>query len=166
MINRPELVRRAKEYAVKSGLVIADSLGAGVHGSVFATKGHIEAIHSAVKVHTSESAFHRERNAYLRLKECGVSQICGCKIPSLLRYDNNLWVLEMTLVTPPFVLDFGDANLDRPHDFSDEVLADWEAQKKELFERRWPDVLKIIRYLEGFGIYILDVNPGNICFGE
>lgn len=166
MSGRPELLRRAQEYAFGKNLTLGDSLGSGIHGSVFAAQDQTEAVHSAIKVHLNEAAYQRERNAYLRLQENSVLDICECAVPRLLGYDNDLCVIEMTIVSPPFVLDFGDASLDRPHDFSEEVLTDWVAQKSELFEGHWPKVLEILRYLEGYGIHVLDVNPGNICFDD
>jgi hypothetical protein len=46
------------------------------------------------------------------------------------------------------------------------VLADWETEKKEQFGSRWPDVQAILGELEQYGIYVADVNPGNISFGD
>src|SRR6516225_8085263 len=66
-----------------------------------------------------------KRDVYLRLKENGIDTILGCHVPQLLRYDDGLWVVDMSVVTRPFVLDFAGAFLDKAPDFSDEVLADW-----------------------------------------
>jgi hypothetical protein len=56
--------------------------------------------------------------------------------------------------------------LDYAPEFSDEVLADWRADKVEQFGDRWPEVQAILRELESFGIYMEDVSPGNIAFEE
>jgi hypothetical protein len=69
----------------------------------------------------------------------------------------------MTVVTRPFILDFASASLDKPPDFSEEVLADWQAEKAEQFEQRWPEVQGILRSLESLGIFLIDVHPGNIA---
>ena len=74
------------------------------------------------------------------------------------------WVIEMEVVTRPFVLDFAGAYLDTPPDYPDEVLADWRTEKQEQFGDRWPDVEAILRSLEQFGIYVADVSPGNVAF--
>jgi hypothetical protein len=100
------------------------------------------------------------------LKKLGVTTIRGCRVPQMLGYDDNLWVLEITIVTRPFVLDFGGAYLDRPPDFSDDVWADWHAEKQEQFGTRWAEVQAILRFLEGYGVFMEDVNPGNISFGD
>ena len=108
--------------------------------------------------------YRRERDAYLRLQEHEVKSIRGCAVPELLRYDDVLWVLEMTVVTRPFVLDFAGAYLDFGPEFSEEVLADWHAEKQEQFERHWPEVQAILRELEGrYGIFLIDVTPNNIA---
>lgn len=117
MNGRSELLRRAKKYDLERNMNLGDSLGSGVHGSVFAAQDQTEAIHSAIKVHLNEAAYLRERNAYLRLHEKGVVDILGCAVPRLLRYDDDLWVIQLTIVSRPFVLDFGDASLDQPHNF-------------------------------------------------
>ena len=54
--------------------------------------------------------------------------------------------------------------LDRPPDYSAEVWADWEEMKSMAFEDNWPHVKRILTTFETFGIYIADVNPGNIKF--
>ena len=70
----------------------------------------------------------------------------------------------MTIVKRPFILDFGAANLDKRPEFPAEVWADWEAEKREQFEERWPRVEQILSAFEDMGIYLLDVSPANIAF--
>ena len=167
MSLRPELLRRAEQYCLGNGLTIGRPLGAGVHGSVFAVESQTEiGSAAAIKVHERERDYGRERDVYFRLTEWEVADIRGCAVPHLLRHDDALWVLEMTVVTRPFVLDFAGAFLDRPPDFSDDVLADWRAEKQEQFGARWAEVQAILRVLEGFGVFMVDVNPGNISFGD
>lgn len=85
-------------------------------------------------------------------------------VPQLVDYDDEMLAIEMTIVSPPFCLDFGGAYLDRPPDYSAEVWADWRQQKSEAFEENWPAAQRIIADFETYGIYIADVNPGNIKF--
>lgn len=168
MTRKEELSRRAREYAQRYQLTIGEELGFGVHGIVFAvesqTKTERSPIRSAVKVHELEKAYYRERDIYLRLQEHDVSQIHGCEVPQLLRCDDQLLVIEMTVVSRPFLLDFAGAYLDHAPDFSPEVLADWRAEKEEQFGIRWPEVQAILGALEGYGIYMEDVSPGNVSF--
>jgi hypothetical protein len=72
------------------------------------------------------------------LREEGIISIRGCAVPELLAFDDQLWIIEMTIVSRPFVLDFAGAYLDFAPEFSQEVLADWLADKKEQFGSRWP----------------------------
>jgi hypothetical protein len=170
MSVRDELVRRAREYTQRNGSVLGEQLGSGIHGIVFATESQPEkglsAVRSAIKVHQRGPDYERERDVYLRLKEHAMTTIRGCHVPRLLHYDDELWVIEMTVVTQPFVLDFAGAYLDQAPDFSEEVLEDWRAEKQEQFGPRWAEVQAILRFLEGLGVFMLDVNPGNVSFGD
>ena len=73
---RDEVLRRAGEYSQRNGLVLADELGSGVHGIVFATESQPkhapQAIRSAIKVHEREAHYLRERDVYLRLNRLTV----------------------------------------------------------------------------------------------
>ena len=72
----------------------------------------------------------------------------------------------MTIVRLPFLLDFADALLDEAPDFSEDVLRQWEEDKMEIFGERWPEVTRILAALQALGVYLLDINPGNISFPE
>lgn len=67
------------------------------------------------------------------------------------------------MVSRPYVLDFAGAYLDYAPDFSEEVLADWRAEKEEQFGSRWREVQTILGILQTYGIYMEDVKPDNIC---
>lgn len=168
MIFKDELSHRAREYAHRRGLALGEELGSGVHGIVMVTESQREKgkSQSAIKVHQRETDYCRERDVYVRLKEHGVEKIRSCRVPKLLDYDDELWVIEMTVVKRPFVLDFAGAFLDQPPGFSDEVMADWQAEKQEQYGLRWPEVQAILGELEGYGVFMVDVNPGNISFGD
>jgi hypothetical protein len=72
----------------------------------------------------------------------------------------------MTIVRSPFLLDFADALLDEAPDFSEDVLRQWEEDKMEIFGERWPEVTRILAALQALGVYLLDINAGNISFPE
>jgi hypothetical protein len=165
LMRDSDLVRRIHEFANRKGLTLGDQLGAGVQGIVFSAKSQSEEGRFAIKIHKHEPGYLRERDAYLRLQEQGITTIRGCNVPELIAHDDASWIIEMTAVSRPFVLDFGGAYLDAPPDFSEEVLADWHAEKVEQFGPRWPEAQSILRELESFGIFVVDVNPGNISFG-
>jgi hypothetical protein len=63
---------------------------------------------------------------YERLSEKQVDTILSFDIPEPLRFDDEFMAIEMTIVMPPFVVDFASANLDITIEFSDDIWADWE----------------------------------------
>ncbi|MCI0642412.1 MAG: hypothetical protein L0Y72_02600 [Gemmataceae bacterium] len=166
MTQREELVRRAIQYAQSNNLTLGEQLGFGVHGIVYALKSEPGAGQPAIKIYERETDYCRERDVYLRLREHEVKAICGCNVPQLLSFDDHLLVIEMSMVKKPFVLDFAGAFLDFGPDFSEEVMAEWRAEKVEQFGKRWPDVEAIIRELEEYGIHLVDVTPNNISFAD
>ena len=158
-----ELETRAREYAKRKSLTVDFNipLGAGIDGTVWATH-----LHSAIKIFQRQENYERERDCYERLFVERLTEVNGFTIPSLIDIDDRLWIVEMEIVSPPFVLDFGKCYLDRRPDFSDEVMADWENEQRELWGDRWAIVQSIIAQLEQIGIYYQDVKPGNVMFAR
>ena len=101
---------------------------------------------------------------YERLRDAGVSEILEFNVPQLIRFDDELRIIEMSIVTRPFVLDFAGAWLDTPPDFPDETWAEWEAEKREQFGTLWPRVQAVLEALEALDIHMVDVSPSNIAF--
>ena len=103
------------------------------------------------------------------MEEEGVREIDGFRIPRLFETDDELWVLEMSWVRPPFVLDFAGARLDEePEHFRDpEYVAEWRAEKLEQFgPERWPVVTGVLATFRRYGVWLTDVKPGNIEFAD
>ena len=128
----------------------------------------LEDIHeSAIKVHAQRDAYLRERDCYHRLTDREVIRIQGLAVPRLLGTDDELLAIEMALVHPPFVLDFGGAYLDQPpsHMLDPEIRSNWLAEKQEQFAENWSKVESILDELQRrYEIFVADVNPGNIQF--
>lgn len=162
-MSRTELDFRAQEYANRNGLVIVERLGFGVHGSVFSAESQSQGGRVAIKVHERQPDYQRERDVYLRLKAYEITKIRGCTVPELLGCDDELYVIQMTVVTQPFVLDFAGAYLDQPPDFSEEVLADWRAEKQEQFGGRWPEVTAFSWSVRVHGLRVTSVQIGARC---
>ena len=158
------LIPNAGLYAARRRLEIAETLGSGKDGIVLVGKLNAKPAKVAIKVLRFEESYLREKQAYVRLAENRVPNVLGFSVPEMLGFDDGLRVLEMTIVTRPFVLDFAGAYLDHRPDFSEEIWADWEAQKREQFEGRWPQVQAILDEFQQLGIYLLDVSPANIAF--
>jgi len=158
-----EAIPRAEEYARRRSLSIEKQLGGGTQGVVFWTdKG------TAIKALTREDFYRKERDAYRRLKSLNVNRVCGFWVPRLFDFHDELWVVEMEVVKPPYVLDFASAYLDsKPSYLSEpEVMEQWEEAKREEFEGRWPIVRGVIAAFQGYGIYLPDIRPGNIMFAD
>ncbi len=115
-------------------------------------------------MHREFEPYRRERCIYERLREIGVATILDFNVPQLIRFDDDLRIIEMSIVTRPFVLDFAGAYLDAPPEFPDEVWVEWEAGKREQFDIRWQQVQVVLAALEEWGIYMVDVSPSNIAF--
>jgi|SRR5580693_6345396 hypothetical protein len=160
------LTQNAQAYATRRRLRLAERLGFGIHGIIFRTEGNPETgyVATAIKVHRSREPYLRECAVYQRLKEAGITKILGFNVPQILGQDDELCIIEMSIVTRPFVLDFAGAYLDAPPDFSAEIWAAWEAEKVDQFGARWPKVQDILAALELMDIHMVDVSPSNIAF--
>jgi hypothetical protein len=152
----------ASEYALQRGLVLQCQLGHGADGIIFSTSAA-----SAIKAFRRREGYQRELMCYHRLMERQVLQVRGHRVPQLVAFDDRLLIVEMTIVQPPFLLDFASAYLDSAPDFTAEIVEQWYQEKAEQFGEHWSDVLIVLDELRrGFGIHLLDINPGNITFRE
>ena len=157
-------IKNAGAYAARYECQLGERLGFGIHGSVHVVEHKIKRAKSAIKSHRAAEFYLRERAVYERLSGAGVSDILGFHVPQFIRADDDLQVIEMTIVTRPFVLDFAGAYVGAPPEFSDDIWAEWEGEKREQFGARWKAVRAVMNALEGFGIYLVDVSPNNIAF--
>ena len=138
-MTTPEVEKRVKDYCDRKLYAIDSCLGIGTQGSVYVlnilsqtSKRLNDQI--AVKFHDRKLAYDREVAVYQRMSEFHMDEICGHMVPLLIGYDDEFLAIEMTIVSPPFCLDFGGAYLDRPPDYSPEVWRDWERMKSMAFE--------------------------------
>ena len=122
-----ELIR-AEAYAKRRNLTIEEQLGGGLDGVVLSTNAK-----TAIKALRYQTLYERERDVYLRLQQNEVEKIDIFHVPSLIDYHDELWIVEMQIVSPPFVVDFATAYLDSPPDYPEEVMEEWEREKQELF---------------------------------
>jgi hypothetical protein len=147
-------------YCARHAIQIIKRLGAGKDGTVFQTSRR-----SAVKVHERSEGYISERDVYIRLRDREIDEICGLSVPILIRYDDDLRIIEMTIVNPPYILDFASAWLDKPPDFPIEVLDEWHEQLRENFGDRFPDVMGLLEALgNDAGVYLLDIHTHNVKF--
>ena len=125
-----EALNRLQQFAAKNDCVLKDQLGYGYDGIVYSTTSK-----SALKAFFYEKQYRQERNVYRRLLEKSIEEIQGFAIPKFLAHDDLLWVLEIQIVSPPYVLDFAGAYLDVPPSFPADVLSQWESEKREQLKK-------------------------------
>lgn len=161
-----ELLKNATAYcdSKSTELLSQDRLGYGSDGTVWKTS-----VPSAVKALYRRKNYEVEVECYRRLKQAGIDKINGLNVLVLEGFDDQLRVIEITFVQPPFFLDFGKVILDRPPaDFYDaQKMANAHQEWRSLFGSRWKDVNLVLYQLrDRFGIHYLDPRPGNINFGD
>lgn len=158
-------LRRFAAFAERTGLSAPRLLGTGKDGVVHTAKRNAFPGFVAVKSFYRAPGYQRERDVYLRLRELRKRCIRSCHVPQLLEWENELLTIEMTVVQPPFILDFADAWLDDEEpEFSDEVWADWNRKLDEDFGELAAEVRRMLAVLQSHGVVLLDVHPGNIRF--
>ncbi len=154
------------DYAAKHKLRLVERLGFGIHGTVHVAEYEGKQYQAAIKALNSGDFYLREREVYERLRRAGVTEVLGFHVPQFIRADDELWVIEMTIVTRPYVLDFAGAYLGRRPEFSQEIWSEWESQKREQFGARWRTIERVMSVFEELGIYLVDVTPNNIAFAD
>ena len=157
-MDHSELEARVLLYAQRRQLaILTEPLGGGTDGTVWKT-----ADKTAVKILRKREVYATEKECYLRFLRANTSQICGFVVPQLVDYADDLLAIEMTIVEPPRILDFGKVALDHAGDFSEQTMTDWYAMQEELWGSYWPQVRRLLVSLRAMGIYYADPNPYNI----
>lgn len=160
------LYENAREYAKSRYLKVLRQyrLGHGSDGSVWRSSRP-----SAIKAFYLQGTFDTELECYRRLKDAEVTTINGLNVPVLEGHDEELKVIEISVVEPPYFLDFGKVYLDRPppYFYDPQKMSNARDQWRELFGKRWPEVCSALFQLRSrFGIHYVDPRPGNINFGD
>lgn len=134
-------------------------IGWGQDGVVYHTD-----VASVVKSLKYKELYAKELAVYLRLKERAITSVCGFSIPRLLDHHDELLVIEMEFVTPPFVVDFASCWLDADplKKYDAEQLAEQFADWQDIFGTDWPRVKSLYYELRGLGIFLSDINTRNI----
>lgn len=143
---------------------IVKKLGGGVNGIVFSTSRG-----SAVKIFQLREGYTQELRAYQRIDACGVWEVCGFTIPHLLKWSDNRLLIELSIVQPPYLLDFASCCIDKdPRDVHPPEWLDQYAERIEfLHEDRAPRVFEVYNALSRLtGIFHTDLRPTNIGFGN
>lgn len=151
------------QFEIRYGVKLIDRLGDGKDGNVF--KANSE---RAVKFLNSDELYRRELRAYQILRQRNIARINGFNIPRLARYDDPLRAIEMSIVQPPFLLDFASAyTIDEYNrfEFTEDVLAETETRHLEMFDERWPVVNDLCNaFTCETGLVLLDLSLNNVKF--
>jgi hypothetical protein len=161
------IAEKAGIYEQRYATRIGRLLGSGNHGTVFVVERNANRGRFAVKFFPEEAPYFRELRSYEILREQKVRDIEGFSVPQFLGSDDGLLAIAITIVEPPFLLDFAGAYEEESvPDFPENVWAEWRVQKQEEFENRWPIVETILMVLRTHDIFMLDIHPRNLVFRE
>lgn len=136
-------------------------LGNGTDGIVWRTKQR-----TAIKAFYLEKNYSNELECYYRLKESKITEINGLAVPMLEGFNDELMIVEMSIVQRPYLLDFGKVYIDEfpPYQHDSDLLSQWHEELRELFENDVGAVYAILDKLKELGIYYVDPKPANIRF--
>ena len=115
-------------------------------------------------IRDAKELYLKERAVYRRLNERDVCSVAGFTVPRLLDHHDELFVIEIEFVTPPFVVDFASSGLDSnplakyDQEQMDEQFREWQ----ELFGGNWSRAKAVLYGLRAHGVFLADLNPRNI----
>lgn len=154
--------KRVRLYLNDQRRIEERRLGSGTDGEVFIVSGP----QAAIKVHYDEHRFHRELAAYHRLSKIRLGQIGRFVIPTFHAADTRLLIIEMSVVRPPYLIDFGKATVDDDQGWTDEQMSMWWDKVNDVFENDASVASSIFTQLrDKAGIYQWDLSPTNLHFG-
>lgn len=138
-------------------------LGGGTDGEVWRSTRP-----AAIKAFLHVKNYRDELESYQRLQQAGLHRLCGFDIPRLSAWNDDLLVIEMSIVQPPYLLDFGKVYFDGPPTdvYDRERMNVGRAEAKANFGANWPAVAQALFALqERVGIWYVDPKPANIDCG-
>jgi hypothetical protein len=152
-----------KEFERKYNLQLIAMLGHGKDGRVWESDRH-----TALKFFYDFDVYTRELRAYRILRSVRRDDFLGHQVPRLLNNDDSLHAIEMTIVAPPFLLDFAAAYMEKEVErfaFHPDVIAERENHWAEIFEAHWPEVMAIREaFFLQTGLILLDLSLNNVRF--
>lgn len=157
MSDREDCLRRAHVYCHERSLDIVELRGWGVDAVVWQASDD-----RILKVFRHASQYVQEQSVYRHLQERNVRKLQGFRIPDVVDVDDELWVLGLTFVRPPYILDFAAATLGSQPAGFDPDNTEWLAEQSRKFGRDWPDVKRLLDALRQYGVHYTDVHTQNI----
>jgi len=164
-LDKERLRRNGAAYADSKGIAVdfQAPFGEGQDGTVWPTSRG-----SALKLFYRPANYEDERNCYLILQAAAVEKVGCLNVPKLVDYDDSFLAIEMGMIKPPRLLDFGKVHLHRPPPYWDDqrIMARFHGDGFRDFGEHWPEVLAALGELQQLGIYYTDPKIGNILFGD
>lgn len=153
---------RANLYAVAVQIAIDPAaFDGGQDGSVWHTDRG-----SVIKTFERHENYAHELECYRRLTEAKIGwKIREFNVPAFIGHNDELLVIEMGVVFPPYILDFGKAYLADPG-WEPHIIDEWNERMAEW----WGDDEKQVRLalfaLRKYGIWYYDAKPGNVMLAD
>ena len=121
---------------------------------------------SVVKAFERHENFAHELECYRRLTEAQIGwKIREFNVPEFVGQSEEFLVIEMGIVFPPYILDFGKAYLADPC-WEPHIIVEWNDKMTEW----WGDDVKRVRLalfaLRKYGIWYYDAKPGNVMLKD
>src|SRR5258708_4820551 len=104
IVHQISAIERAKQFVLQRNMTLLNPLGKGKDGQVWGRSNL-----TALKIHEQLESYQSEREAYNRLMLQNVTRIAGFNVPEIRDYDNDLLAFEMSIVFPPYIVDFASA---------------------------------------------------------
>jgi hypothetical protein len=152
---RSNALKYAQEFIGTSDPL--ESLGWGVSGFVFLAPDLL----SAIKVHHNQEGHAAELKAYHLLRQHRITSLFGLTVPKLRRFDSARRLIEIDVVSPPYLLDFAGVKFVDP-EFSEDTVTDIQEMISERFGRNAYVAYAVQHELLKIGMYYLDLRPSNL----
>jgi len=86
-------------------------------------------------------------------------------VPSLVGHRRQLLAIEMTHVSPPYVIDFAQSAVDLPETYGQESMEMWRQSLEDNFGDRFADAMGVYNELvQRYGVYHYDLSVYNLRF--
>jgi hypothetical protein len=157
-----DIYRRANLYAHHVQIAIdATPFDGGQDGSVWHSDRN-----SVVKCFERQDNFTHELECYHRLRDAQIGwKIHDFNVPAFIGASQEHMVIEMGIVFPPYILDFGKAYLSDPG-WEPHILQEWNDRMSAWWDEDVKQVRLALFALRRYGIWYYDAKPGNVMLKD
>jgi hypothetical protein len=154
MLDPQRAAEIAQEYCHSPAPL--ERLGWGIGGYVYLSPhpGRVVKVHHGPGLQT-------EFEVYRRLRRLRLTRLYGLNVPRLLGFDAKLNLLEMDLVSAPYLLDFAGVQFSPP-DFSEDVMQHWHRGIEDAYGPNAFIAYAVYEFLAKQGMYYMDFRVSNM----